>query len=412
MHLTQIIAVISTSFAIPVTSQITVNPTTSPVSVPTSSNEKDDAICAAKNQNGCESCVTTMKGNGEFCLWFGELDDPICAAEAKDGMGRGDDICAFVNPTLLPTTTISPTTTTLLTTAPTDSKDDEKCASKSSEGCESCTGTGISNGEFCLWFGEMENPVCAAEAKDGMVGQGDNVCAFVNPTTEPTPLPTITPTITPTTDPTMELTMEPTLTSDDEELCGEKSSEGCESCVTTAIDKKKFCLWFSEIVPPVCAAKGKKDMGRGDDVCAFVSPTMSPTTDSKDDKVCATKTSEGCEGCVTTLLGNGDYCLWFGDMENPVCAVDGKNGMGDGDDVCALLSTTPTMSQTSVPTRSIDDQSSVPTKPTMNKKEKKSKKKKDKKAKKSKKKEDKKAKKSKKKKDSEAKKAKKSKQVR
>jgi len=71
----------------------------------------------------------------------------------------------------------------------------------------------------------------------------------------------------------------------------------------------------------------------------------SATNDSieKDNIKCALETSGGCEACANTKLSNENYCLWFGEMESPVCAAVSEGGMGAGHNMCAVVSSPTTI---------------------------------------------------------------------
>mmetsp|Transcript_13711 Transcript_13711/g.15743 ORF Transcript_13711/g.15743 Transcript_13711/m.15743 type:complete len:861 (+) Transcript_13711:142-2724(+) len=77
------------------------------------------------------------------------------------------------------------------------------------------------------------------------------------------------------------------------------------------------------------------------------SPTSSPIApviNDKDRAICAAKTGESCEACVTTRLNGDNFCLYFSSLADPVCAAEGGEGMGDGHDMCALMTSSPTIS--------------------------------------------------------------------
>mmetsp|Transcript_11433 Transcript_11433/g.13942 ORF Transcript_11433/g.13942 Transcript_11433/m.13942 type:complete len:439 (-) Transcript_11433:99-1415(-) len=238
---------------------------------------KDDLKCARKNN--CKKCIKTVLSNDKHCSWFVDTENSVCAAAVESGIGERHDVCK---------------------TKTSKSKQNKMiCAAKTSTGCAACLDTVMLNGKNCKWFGEMESPVCGVKGNKNM-GRDNRSCPFA-------------------TDP-------PPVNEKDKLKCASKTLKGCGKCTHTVLSNEENCKWFGEMDEPVCAVLANEGMGEAHDMCAF--------PDDKDKRICADKSSSGCESCTNTPIGNGKFCLWSGDIQNPVCSTEVEMGVGNGHNQC------------------------------------------------------------------------------
>jgi len=102
---------------------------------------------------------------------------------------------------------------------------------------------------------------------------------------------------------------------------------------------------------------GKGDIFYGLEINACVDLATRESID-KDKIRFAQETSGGCEACANTEISNGNYCLWFDEMEYPLCAAISEGEMGDGHNMCVVVSSPTTIyiaSPATFPTKGVSN---------------------------------------------------------
>jgi len=291
---------------------------------------KEDAVCGEATfhaqdyvtcsaMKGCDGCVTTMKSDGSSCLWLDGFGEGMCANEG--GMlGPGSTTCAD-------------SVVDVVIGQPVDIEID--CFDQGTN-CERC----LSNG--CSWLGScLSSCDIISEPADCVgppEGGGDLTAAIQSSCNQVLS------------------------NADDEALCRNNSAD-CTTCTITMKSDGTSCLWMelgeSDPFNSFCAHRGG-ELGEGTDTCIIIDGPIvvdpSPENSSsqpndKDKAICAAKNSKGCEACAMSEISNGKFCLWFGDMEPPLCAPISEGDMGVGYDMCAIKVVDPaTMAPTESPT--------------------------------------------------------------